>query len=157
MWLLLVAALMAPPERCSSTQFGYDGDVYAGGRAKHLGRPVDPQHDIGIAHRTLPLGSLVLLHVPDKETWVVAVVIDRGPYGRIAKDGSWYNGASDWKRCGRNEKCYPKGSRWNGCADLTPRAGRLLKHDGWERIELYPAPGTFISRGVLLGMWGGNV
>ena len=157
MWLALIAMLMGTPETCNSTQFGYEGDKYAGGRALHLGRPVNPETDVGIAHRTLPLGSQVLLHVPKRGTWTVAVVIDRGPYGRIDANGDWYNGASDWKRCRRKKDCYPKGSRWNGCADLTPRAGTFLSHDGWERIEVYPVKNSFIPRAVLLQRWGGNV
>ena len=172
MWLLIVLGLAgAEPEKCNSTEFGSEGDYYAGGRARHLNRPVNPGTDIGIAHKTLPLGSLVLLHVPKHDTWLVAVVIDRGPYGRTLPKGSecpedgrllsdgrcWYNGAADWRRCKRNKKCYPPGTRFRGCADLTPRATSLLNHDGWEWIHVYPLKGTFISRAALLQAWGGNV
>ena len=158
MWLMLLISLMSPaPEVCSSSEFGYEGDYLAGGRARHLGRPVDPTHDIGIAHRTLPLGSVVLLNVPKMGTWVFAVVIDRGPYGRIDETGSWYNGAEEWRECGRRSSCYPEGTRWRGCADLTPKTARLLSHDGWERIRIFPVKGSFIPRSVLLQQWGGNV
>lgn len=172
MWLMLLISLMSSaPEVCSSSEFGYEGDYLAGGRARHLGRPVDPLHDIGIAHRTLPLGSVVLLNVPKRGTWVFAVVIDRGPYGRTRPKGSecleddrllangrcWYNGAEEWRKCRRQGSCYSEGSRWRGCADLTPKTARLLSHDGWERIRIFPVKGSFIPRNVLLQQWGGNV
>ena len=156
MWMFILAVLLGSPEKCSSTEFGYQGDYLAGGKALHLGRPVDPQHDVGIAHRTLPLGSMVVLHIPSRDTWTTAVVIDRGPYGRLDSDGSWYNGASDWKRCGRKRGCYPPDTAWRGCADLTPKTAELLEHDGWEQIHIYPVKGSYVSRGELLNSWGGN-
>lgn len=142
MWLFILVSLLTPIEQCNSTIFGYKGDEYAGGNALYLRRPVDPEHDIGIAHRTLPLGSMVLLHVPKNNTWTAAVVIDRGPYGRTDAEGNWYNGAIEWKK-GRR---FRKGSRWNGCVDLTPKAAKLLKHDGWEKIVVYRIPGVRVDR-----------
>jgi hypothetical protein len=149
--------LHSPVQQCNSTIFGYEGDKYSGSKALYLGRPVDPEHDIGIAHRGLPLGSLVVLHVPKRDTFVVAVVIDRGPYGRIDKDGNWYNGASEWKAHVRRNKPYSPGSRWNGCIDITPRAAELLEHDGWEVVQAYPLEGSHLPRSYLLQIWGGNV
>lgn len=170
MWLIL-ALLLGTPETCYSTEFGYLGDSLGRSRTRHLGRPVDPQHDLGIAHRTLPLGSVVLLHSPSRQTWVFAVVIDRGPYGRVQADGTWVNGADEYRACqvaGRNplkKSCYSKGSRWRGSADLTPRVVRALRGPDdvqppgkWrEHIDIYPVRGSFVPRQILLQQWGGNV
>ena len=44
-----------------------------------LRRPLDDEHDLVIAHRTLPCRSRVLLCLPRTRRCVVAVVGDRGP------------------------------------------------------------------------------
>jgi hypothetical protein len=147
--------LLGQPQTCNSTIFGTAEDYAsgsAGTTARYLRRPVDPATDVGIAHRTLPLGTVVLLYQPKARVWAMAVVIDRGPYGRLDKDGAWYNGAAEW-RAGRR---YRPGSRWNGCADLTPRLALQLQHDGWERVRLWPLRWLRLARARLLRWWGGG-
>jgi hypothetical protein len=155
LWLALTLQLLGKPQYCNSTIFGTPEDYATGSAgtvARYLRRPVDEVNDIGIAHRTLPLGSLVYITVPKLKTQAIAVVIDRGPYGRRAKDGSWYNGAAEW-RAGRK---YSPGSRWNGCADLSPELARILQHDGWEKVKLWPIRWLRVRREVLLKAWGGG-
>ena len=176
MWILIALAVLGKPEVCTSTIFGMDGDGLAGGNARLLRRPIDPETDMGIAHRSLPLGSLVIVEIPAKQTWAFAVVIDRGPYGRVRPKGSecpedghllpdgrcWTNGAAAYRACRRAGKnphdpsCYYKGSRWRGAADLTPHLAEALKHDGWERVRIRVVRGVIFSREELLQVWGGS-
>jgi hypothetical protein len=174
MWLLIALALLGKPEVCTSTIFGMEGDRLAGKRARLLRRPVDPAVDMGIAHRSLPMGSLVVVEIPAKGTWAFAVVIDRGPYGRVRPKGSpcpetghllsdgrcWVNGAHAYRKCrkaGKNphsQSCYYKGSKWRGGVDATPALARALNHDGWERVRVRAVKGVYFSRIELLSMWG---
>jgi hypothetical protein len=119
-----VALIFGSPEVCVSTIFGYPGDQWAGGNALLLKRPVNSR-DLGIAHRTLPLGSEVLVYSQRTHRVSWAVVIDRGPYGAMY-DGRW-----------RLKKRRSDPGVWRGCADLTPRVARRLGHDGWDRIAVY--------------------
>lgn len=124
---LLSVLSTAPDAKCSSTIFGYKGDKWSGGNALYLARPVNSS-DIGIAHRRYPLGSRVLVYLPRTNRHVVATVIDRGPYGAIAPDGTWF------VKAGKNRY---KPGRFRGCADLTPKLARLLQHKGRERIHIW--------------------
>lgn len=121
LWILLFA-LSSEPESCMATKFGYPGDKHAGGNALYLKRPVNSR-DVGIAHRTLPLGSWVLVSHGDRA--ILAQVIDRGPYGAMHR-GKW-----------RVKKRRSQPGRWRGCADLTSRAAELLEHDGWGRVKIW--------------------
>lgn len=132
---------------CISTIFGMRGDKWAGGNALYLGRPVKPSVDVGIAHRTLPVGSLVVLNNPKKDTWVVAQVIDRGPYGALLGDneapspGQYCKERKDgsiW--CVKKKKS--QAGKWRGCVDTTPKAAELLKHNGYQRIRYWAIPDT---------------
>lgn len=178
-WLIVLKLLaIGQPEICASTIFGYPEDYRsgsAGKKARYLGRAIDPVRDIGHAHRSAPLGSVFLLHVPATGRWALSVTIDRGPYGRLLAPGSkcprhgrilkngrcWVNGAIEYRRCQAehpdlsplNSQCYKKGSRWNGCIDVAPAVAKLLGHDGWERIKAYRT-GLWIPRDILLSLWG---
>ncbi len=176
MWLLIALSLLGKPEVCNSTIFGMEGDHLAGTRARLLRRPVDPAVDMGIAHRSLPLGSLVVVEIPARGTWAFAVVIDRGPYGRIRPQGApcpkelggkrlndgrcWVNGAHEYRICRAKgiyplkESCYYKGSSWRGGVDTTPALAAALNHDGWERVRVRRVRGIMFSRKQLLALWG---
>lgn len=114
-----------PTEICSSTIFGQPGDKWAGGDALYLGRPVN-RHDEGIAHRTLPLGSRVLVRNLRTGKSTYATVIDRGPYGAIYR-GKWV-----LKKRARHP------GTWRGCADLTPRTAQNIGHNGREQVAVTP-------------------
>lgn len=163
LWLIL-SLFLGHSTVCNSTIFGMAGDKYAGSTARYLRRPVDPSTDIGVAHRYLRLGSLVQVHLPRTGKTVIAVVIDRGPYGRLQANGSWINGAVQYRNCQAqhpewsplDSKCYSKGSRWRGGLDTTPELARLLGHDGWEVVEITPIRFLIIPRRTLLRIWGGG-
>ena len=113
-------------ELCLSTQFGHPGDGY-GGRTPtiYYGRPVSAE-DMGIAHRTLPIGSTVLVLNVRTGKSAKALVIDRGPYGKLDEKGRWFNGIRHKKRKGN----------YRGCADLTPRLAKTIDHNGKETVQL---------------------
>lgn len=135
-------------EQGIATVFGYPGDKLGRGRTRCLydvhgrRRPVDPERDIGIAHRELDCGAVV--YVTNLETGLTlqAVVVDAGPWGALTTHPSgkrvWYVKRSPWHRPGRDvcpsQRCKP--GKWRGIADLTPRAAKLLGHDGWARVRL---------------------
>lgn len=54
------------------------------------------------------------------------VVLDRGPYGKLDKDGRWFNSRRHRSRRGR----------YRGCADLTPALAKAIGHDGRDRVRL---------------------
>jgi hypothetical protein len=138
---------LGKPRACVSTIFGMKSDKWAGGNALYLGRPIDPKVDIGIAHRALPVGSLVVLQNPKKPTkMLVAQVMDRGPYGALLKEGEVPNANQVCKRrkkglwCVKRKRKEP--GKWRGCIDTTPRAAELLEHNGYQRIKYWPIPNT---------------
>ncbi len=102
---------------CMTSAFDYENDPWQ--TAELACRP---QKGPGIAHRTLPCGSKVLLISPRTFKTVVARVVDRGPYGAAYK-GSY--------RVKRNST--GKGV-WRGCIDLDPMAKKGLKHNGFEKL-----------------------
>lgn len=111
---------------CLSTQFGHKGDGYGGRTPTVLyNRPVSSA-DVGIAHRSLPMGARVLVTNLRTGKSVVATVIDRGPWGKVDEKGNWFNGRKQRKRKGR----------YRGCADLTPRLVQLLGHNKKELVKL---------------------
>ena len=77
---MLILLILFQVEICTATHFAFDGDELAGGVAPYLGRKVRPT-DNGIAHRTLPMGSKVVLINLRNGRKVTTRVIDRGPFG----------------------------------------------------------------------------
>jgi len=137
-WLLapLLIAATWHVEQCQGTVFGYPGDRLAGGRALWLRRRVRPG-DVGIAHRSLELGSSVLVLNERTRRAIVVRVIDRGPYGATV-DGQWINYAPRYRTQHRLTRKAGRGRiRYRGCVDLTPRAAKLLGHNGRERVVLF--------------------
>ena len=72
---ILFAFFLGPPETCNSTFFGTPGDKWAGGDALYLKRPVNDR-DVGIAHRSLKLGSVVVLVLARTGSFTVARVVE---------------------------------------------------------------------------------
>lgn len=129
LWLPIGLALLlasGDAQVCMSTQFGAPGDGYGGRTPTRLtGRPVTSS-DVGIAHRDWPIGASIRVgHIASGRT-SRAVVIDRGPYGKLDAKGRWFNGARDRKRSGT----------WRGCADLTPALARRIGHRGRDWIYI---------------------
>ncbi len=111
---------------CMSTQFGHPGDGY-GGRTPTIlyKRPVRPG-DMGIAHRTWPMGARIIIKNLRTGLEAHARVIDRGPYGKLDKRGRWFNSRKERKRVGK----------YRGCADLTPSLAKAIGHDGRDRVQI---------------------
>lgn len=124
---------------CLSTQFGHPGDGH-GGRSPTVltGKPVTDK-DIGIAHRTWPVGSVVLVTNLRTKQSMLAVVIDRGPWGKIDSKGKWFNPRERIKVKGKKRGPFKDLHRkgvYRGCADLTPRLAKLIGHNRKERVRL---------------------
>jgi hypothetical protein len=113
------------PEVCVATIFAQSGDKHAGGASPWLRRRVRPT-DLGVAHRTHPLGSWVKVTNLRTRKSVRVRVIDRGPYGKLDSQGRWFNGARHPKRRGR----------FRGCVDLTPATARRIDHNGFEKVRV---------------------
>lgn len=109
--------------RGRATRFAYPGDKWAGGDARCLGRPVR-QDEPGIAHRTLPCGTLVRIRNHRTGCVTIAPVVDRGPYGAM-HDGRWVikRRASD-------------PGVWRGVVDLTPATFAALGAKSFDRVTL---------------------
>ena len=115
-----------------ATVFGGRKDKWRGGRSWCLipARPISRSH-WGIAHRTWPCGTMVLICTVRTSKCVFAPVIDRGPYpiercpgkkGRVLKRG---------RR--RRRGCRIQRA---GVADLTFPVARAMWHNGKERVTL---------------------
>lgn len=127
----MISLILMLTMTCFSTQFGHLGDGY-GGRTptKHTKKPVTAA-DVGIAHRSWPMGARV--RVTNLRTGLshVGVVLDRGPYGKLTADGAWFNGSPGARRKGETRV-----GRWRGCADLTPTLAKLIRHNGRDRVRI---------------------
>jgi len=110
---------------CLSTIFGMPGDKH-GGRSPTVlyKRPVSAT-DMGIAHRTWPMGSRIRITNLRTKKSATGVVLDRGPYGKTDATG-WFNARKQRKRAGK----------YRGCADLTPALARAIGHDGFDRVRI---------------------
>lgn len=127
--------------------FGFDLKD-SSGPARCTGRAVDPESEMGIAHRSLPCGTRVYVVNPRTGRRAYAKVIDRGPYGAAAslRDGAtWYvkrraDSGPPPRVCStlesRGEPCEPL--PWRGVADLTPAVARTLRHNGLEPVVVVP-------------------
>jgi hypothetical protein len=122
---VLLSFLLSQSQSCQSTIFAYPGDKHDGGPSRYLKRKVRPD-DMGIAHRTLPLGTPVI--VCQNDSCAFGVVLDRGPYGMADEDG-WFNAKLEPERA--------RGGRYRGCADLTPALAEAINHDGFARVRLF--------------------
>lgn len=111
---------------CLSTQFGHLGDGHGGRTPTVLTKQPVTDKDVGIAHRTWPMGSVVLVENLRTGRAVFARVIDRGPYGKLSPDGRWFNARKKRKKKGK----------FRGCADLTPALAVLLLHNRKEQVRI---------------------
>jgi hypothetical protein len=110
-------------ETCLSTIFGTPGDRWAGGRTACTKELPGQAH--GVAHRTFPCGTELLLHNPRTRKTARAVVLDRGPFGAMHK-GKWL------VKIRRRDP-----GVWRGCLDLTPSLARALGHNGKELVTFW--------------------
>lgn len=129
--IALLHLLAGDGHECNATRFGDPGDKYVGGKAIALGRRVN-QTDIGVAHRTLPMGTVLTICNPRAGKCAVARVVDRGPYGKRGRDGKWHN-ACPGRQCKEGRRATRR-RRWRSCLDLTPALSDRLGHNGFENV-----------------------
>jgi len=125
---LILAFSLAPAQHqtCMSTQFGHPGDGYGGRTPTVLyDRPVRPG-DMGIAHRSWPMGAYIRIENLKTGQRSFGRVIDRGPYGKLDAEGNWFNARKKRNRVGK----------YRGCADLTPSLARAIGHRGKTRVKI---------------------
>lgn len=126
----------AAPQVCDSTIFGYTGDGYGGRTPTVLtGEPVK-DYDFGIAHRTLPMGSVIKVQNLRTREVAVGVVLDRGPYGMIDARG-WFNSAREKERARAYIAEVGKRKAYRGCADITPALAQAISHRGRDRVRIW--------------------
>lgn len=121
--LLTGVAHDAEAETGKATRFAYVGDRQDGDTMRCLGRRLYDGEQ-GIAHRTLPCGTLVRVTNLRTGRSVVAPVVDRGPWGAML-DGAWVV-----KRRRRDPGV------WRGIADLAPATVAALQHRSFDRVRL---------------------
>lgn len=111
-------------DRGLATRFGDPDDRLAGEHLSCMHRRVLPD-DWVCAHRTLPCGTIVLLHNPRTNQIAACEVLDRGPFGAILPNGKW----------GVKIRHHEPG-QWRGIIDLAPAVAQALGHNGRENISL---------------------
>lgn len=131
---------------CIATQYAHKGDKWAGERFACTRGKVN-HRKFGIAHRTLPCGTMVLITNIRTGRSVRAPVIDRGPYWVVPR------------KCSRDDRGFPSHACWRrgralvrsvikptsritfaSCADLTPPVARAIGLNGKEPVIVYALP-----------------
>jgi len=103
-----------PPVQQSGWSTYYDlSDASMNGDIMANGKEFDPSA-MSIAHRSIPLGTMVLIEHAHTGNRVWAEVTDRGPYGAI-HDGRWV------LKLNRSDP-----GRWRGVADLSYGVAKAL-------------------------------
>ncbi len=137
--LSLFWSLVQTPEIGLASRYGYPGDPYEPvGQAPACKARLTAQwgragwRDAfakGVAHRTHPCGTKLLICRLHTSQCTEAVVVDRGPYGAIDARGRWH-----MRRKLRN------GERWRGIVDLLPKVAKKLGIRGLEEVSLFQTP-----------------
>jgi hypothetical protein len=125
---LLVLALLGSAslvgEKGLATRYGDPGDRLTGKHLSCTHQPMQPGQ-LACAHRTLPCGSVLLLHNPRTKRFAVCEVLDRGPFGAILPSGDW------------GVKIHPsQPGKWRGILDLAPAVAEQLAFNGREKIQV---------------------
>lgn len=114
-----------------ATRFADVGDKWRGGKSPCIGRRVEST-DVGIAHRSLPCGTLVKITNHRTGMSTVAPVVTRGPYGACLDEG-WVRGkCQDWGIKARRSDP----GVWRGVVDLTPPVFKAIGAKSFDRVTL---------------------
>ena len=145
-YLPFLFSLSHPPEIGLASRYGYPGDRYEnfkqpyacyGSLTKKWGKERYKEAlKTGVAHRTLPCGTKILICKQKKAKLLPsdkyisgpctpAIVVDRGPYGALDRRGRWH----------RRKRLYP-GERWRGIIDLLPPVAQKLGVWGLEKVVI---------------------
>jgi hypothetical protein len=126
--LYIIGAVNLVSDRGLATRFGDPGDLLTGAHLSCTHQRLQPGQLV-CAHRTLPCGSVLLLHNPRNNRMAVCEVLDRGPFGAILPNGEW------------GVKIRPsEPGKWRGVVDLAPAVADALGHNGREKIQLVYQP-----------------
>jgi hypothetical protein len=122
--LALLGSASLVGEKGLATRYGDPGDRLTGKHLSCTHQPMQPGQ-LACAHRTLPCGSVLLLHNPRTKRFAVCEVLDRGPFGAILPSGDW------------GVKIRPsEPGTWRGILDLAPEVARQLAFNGREKIHV---------------------
>ena len=138
--LLSWSLLQIPaPETGLASRYGYPGDPY-----EPIGQPYACEATLkhrwglkqwkqvvkqGIAHRSLPCGTQLLICRTASPQCTHAIVVDRGPYGALDLHGRWHA-----------RKHLHEGERYRGIVDLLSPVAKKLGIRGIEKVVLWPSP-----------------
>lgn len=130
---LMASPFYAPPPAQEVGWATWYGDGWGHGAVRADGAPFDPG-EVGCAHRTIPLGTEVVVEAKSTGRRIVCEINDRGPYAvdDPGSEGGWCNGLLDDECVGE-----PR-----AILDLSLAAARLLWDSGGDR----PPNGDVILR-----------
>lgn len=111
---ILLAQLIAPPQLGNAGVYGYPGDRWDNGQLACRQRA-----QYGVAHRTLPCGTRVVIC---SKRCVVATAIDRGPFGALDERGRYVVRRHGLRRGDRG---------YRGALDLRPETADAIGLDGY--------------------------
>jgi len=130
---------LGKPVACVGTQFAHKGDKWAGEKFFCLNRKVDNK-TLGVASRTLPCHSLVLVTNIRTGRSVRARVIDTGPYWSVPSHCDPME-PSCWKQgrpIVRKVLHHSTGRKFAGCIDITEPTAQRIGLNGKEPVIVYP-------------------
>lgn len=154
-WIVIIIALVLPrvanaqvPEACLATVFANidkkTGKVekMAGEKFFCTGQKTNPKA-FGIAHRSWPCNTLVLIVNIRNGRTIKVRVIDRGPFWNIprscSRDALGFASHACWKR-GHGKVKLRNGFVRGNCVDMTPPVARRLRLRGKEPVIIYRLP-----------------
>lgn len=118
-----------------ASRYGYPGDKYENFKQPYacyssltkkwgLSR-YQEMVKMGVAHRDFPCGKQIIICKikNNKKSCTNAVVVDRGPYGALDRNGRWH----------RRSRLF-KGERWRGIIDVLPPIASKLGIKGLEKV-----------------------
>jgi rare lipoprotein A (peptidoglycan hydrolase) len=107
-----------------ATEFGSSQDMLTGGTMACTGKKMEPD-DLVCAHRSLPCGTMVLVHSLRTKKVATCTVVDRGPFGATLPNGEII----------LKVRASEEGT-WRGLIDLSPAVARNLGLSGREQVGL---------------------
>lgn len=131
----LFAFFSQPIDLGLAARYGYPGDKLAGKKEfacqdiliKKLGKKHwNEMLARGVAHRTLPCGTDVVICSRHSYRCTLATIVDRGPFGALDEKGRWH----------RRRRLGPK-EHWRGILDLLPRPAKVLGIMGVQNVVVW--------------------
>ena len=98
------------------------------------GQWVDPNQPY-CASRTIPCGTWVYIENLSSGGHAWCKVLDRGPYGKIDKNGNWFNAAKDRKQAKEEGKPLRVG-QYRSIIDMSPLVSLSLGSKGMSTVRV---------------------